>query len=100
MVYNTVQVRFFRCYEKGHLLIYPLIEMFWSTLRRVSGLVSSIYDANKIDQRLTNEKTRVATSILIKYNYSYSKIPHGEYWQMASCRDLYFLHNSLSVKMF
>ena len=69
------------------LLIYPLIEIFRSTLRRVSGLVSSIYDANKIDQRLTNEKTRVATSILIKYNYSCSKIPHGEYWDLSQYGD-------------
>ena len=34
----------------------------------------NVYGSNKIDQRLTNEKTRVATSILIKYRVILKKV--------------------------
>ena len=34
----------------------------------------NVYGPNKIDQRLTNEKTRVATSILIKYRVILKKV--------------------------
>ena len=92
------------------LLIYPLIEMFRSTLRRVSGLVSSIYDANKIDQRLTKKRhewlppfwlntTTVTPRFLMVNTWTCLNMVIVRNWQRKFCRDLSLLHN-FTVKMF